>query len=152
MIYANIESEEERECLYDAMKASRNKNWYRRLQIIALSAEKHTVKELSEMFKLCEATIRSYINSYNQGGLGKLAPVKSPGRPPKIANWTKEQWDKVLRQTPDQYRKLNTQSRKWTLERLRLYLKEYHQIDVSIVTVHNSLQRTGTHITKKQAS
>jgi transposase len=152
MIYANIKSEEERKRLYDAMKASRNKNWYRRLQIIALSAEKHTVKELSEMFKICQATIRSYINSYNQGGLDKLAPVKPTGRPPKIANWTKEQWDKVLGQTPDQYRKLNTQSRKWTLERLRLYLEKYHNIDVSIVTVHNSLRKTGVRIAKNRAS
>jgi transposase len=152
MIYANIESEEERKRLYDAMKASKNKNWYRRLQIIALSAEKHTVKELSEMFKLCEATIRSYIRSYNQGGLDKLAPVKPPGRPPKMADWTKEQWDKVLKHTPNQYEKLNTQSRRWTLERLRLYLKEYHHIDVSIVTVHNSLRKTGTRIAEKRAS
>ncbi len=152
MIYANIKSEEERKHLYDAMKASRNKNWYRRLQIIALSAEKRTVKELSEMFRLCEATIRSYIKSYNQGGLDELAPVKPPGRPPKIADWTKEQWDKVLKHAPNQYEKLNTQSRKWTLERLRLYLKKYHHIDVSIVTVHNSLRRTGTRIAEKRAS
>jgi transposase len=110
------------------------------------------VKELSEMFKLCEATIRSYINSYNQGGLDELAPVKPPGRPPKIANWTKEQWDKVLGQTPDQYRKLNTQSRKWTLERLRLYLEKYHNINVSIVTVYNSLRKTGVRIAKNRAS
>lgn len=152
MIYASIKSEEEQKRLYEAMKASRNKNWYRRLQIIALSAEKHTVKELSEMFKLCEATIRTYINCYNQGGLDRLTPAKPPGRPPKIANWTKEQWNKVLRQTPDQYRKLNTQARRWTLERLRLYLKEYHNIDVSIVTVHNSLRKTGTRIVERRAS
>ena len=38
----------------------------------------------------------------------------------------------MLEQTPNQYEKLNTQSRQWTLERLRLYLKEYHQIEVSM--------------------
>ena len=143
MIYANIKSEEEQKQLDDALKASKSKNWYRRLKIIALSAAKHTVKQLSDMFDLCEATIRNYIHSYNQGGLDKLKPGKPSGRPPKIAHWTKEDWDKVLEQTPNQYEKLNTQSRQWTLKRLRLYLKEYHQIDVSISNIYRSLRRTG---------
>ena len=143
MIYANIKNEEEHKRLDDALKASRNKNWYRRLKIIALSAAKHTVKQLSDMFDLCEATIRNYIHSCNQGGLDKLKPGKPSGRPPKIPHWTKKDWDKVLEQTPNQYEKLNTQSRQWTLERLRLYLKEYHQIDVSISNIYRSLRRTG---------
>jgi transposase len=143
MIHAKIKTQEAQKHLNDALKASKNKNWYRRLRIIALSADKYTVKQLSGMFDLCEATIRNYIRSYNEGGLDKLKPVKPPGHPPKIAHWTKEQWDEVLEQTPDQYEKLNTQSRQWTLERLRLYLKEYHQIDVSIASIYNSLRKTG---------
>lgn len=143
MIYAEIKNQEERIRFQDALKAAKDKNWYRRLQVIQLSAEKYSVQELCDTFKLCEATIRNYIHAYNQGGLDKLAPVKPPGRPPKIAHWTKEDWDKVLERTPDQYKKLNTQSRQWTLDRLRLYLKGYHGIDVSIVSVYNSLRRTG---------
>jgi transposase len=146
MIYAEVKSPEEQKRLDDALKTSKKKSWYRRLQIIALSAQKskeYTVQKLSEMFKLCQQTIRNYIHAYNQGGLDKLAPVKPPGRPPKIGHWTKEQWDEVLEQTPNQYEKLNTQSRQWTLERLRLYLKEYHGIEVSAVSVLNSLRKTG---------
>ena len=143
MIYAEIKTQEERKRLDDALRASNNKSWYRRLQIVSLSAQRYTVQKLSEMFDVCQQTVRNYINAYNQGKLEKLAPVKPPGRPPKIAHWTKEQWDQVLEQTPDQYQKLNTQSRQWTLERLQLYLKEYHQIQVSIVSVHNSLRKTG---------
>ena len=143
MIYAKIKTQEEQKRLNDAMKASKTKNWYRRLQIVSFSAKKYTVKKLSEMYKLCEATIRNYIHSYNKGGLDKLKPVKQPGRPPKVAHWTKEQWDAVLEQAPNQYEKLNTKSRQWTLERLQLYLKEYHQIEVSIASVYNSLRRTG---------
>jgi transposase len=146
MIYAEVKNPEEQSLLDDALKASKKKSWYRRLQIVALSAQKskeYTVQKLSEMFKLCQQTIRNYIHAYNNGGLSKLAPVKPPGRPPKIAHWTKEQWDEVLEQTPSQYEKLNTQSRQWTLDRLRLYLKEYHGIDVSIVSIYNSLRRTG---------
>ena len=143
MIYAKIKDQEAHKHLNDASKASKNKNWYRRLKIIEFSADKYTVKQLSGMFDLCEATTRNYIHSYNQGGLDKLKPVKPPGRSPRIANWTREQWDEVLEQTPNQYEKLNTQSRQWTLERLRLYLREYHQVDVSISNIYRSLRRTG---------
>jgi len=142
MIYANVKNQEEQKRLDDALDSSKSKNWYRRLQVVANSAKRFTVKQLSIMFAICEATIRSYIQLYNEGGLDKLAPVKQPGRPPKIANWTKEQWDEVLERTPNQYEKLNTHSRQWTLERLSVYLKEYHQIEVSIVSIHNSLERT----------
>ena len=143
MIYAKIKDEEEQKQLDDALKASKSKNWYRRLKIIALSAAKHTVKQLGEMFDLCEATIRNYIHSYNQGGLDKLAPGKPTGRPPKIAHWTEEDWDRVLEQTPNQYEKLKTQSRQWTLERLALYLKEYRGIAVSLQSINNSLRKAG---------
>ena len=143
MIYADIKTVEERIRLKDALKAAKDKNWYRRLQVIELSAEKYSVQELCDTFKLCEATIRNYIHSYNEGGLDRLAPGKSPGRPPKIGNWTKKQWDEVLEQTPNQYQKLDTQSRQWTLERLRSYLKEYHGICVSLSSVYRSLRKTG---------
>ncbi len=83
MIYAEIKNQEERIRLQAAMKASKNKNWYRRLQIIELSAEEYSVQKLCNTFELCEATIRNYIHSYNKGGLDKLAPVKPPGRPPR---------------------------------------------------------------------
>jgi transposase len=143
MIYAIISSEEARKRLNEAIEEARDVKWYIRLKIITLSASKQTVEELSQMFELSKATIRRYIHGYNQGGLEELAPDKSTGRPPKIGQWTKAQWDQVLEQTPNQYRKLNTQSRQWTLERLREYVKEYHGIEVSLSSIHNSLMKTG---------
>jgi len=143
MIYAKIKGEKEQKRLDDALRASEKKNWYRRLQIIFLSAQEYSVQKLSEMFELCEATIRDYIHAYNQGGLNKLKPAKPPGRPPKIGNWTEADWDKVLEQTPNQYEKLNTQSRQWTLERLQVYVREYHDIDVDISNIYRSLRKTG---------
>jgi hypothetical protein len=94
------------------------------------------------MFDLCQATIRNYIKSYNQQGLDGLMPKKPSGRPPKIAHWTKQQWDDVLQQTPDQYEKLDTHSHQWTLGLMTKYLREYHLIEVSTVSVHNSLRKT----------
>ncbi len=52
MIYAEIEGQEEQKHLNDALKSSQKKNWYRRLQIIALSAQKYTVQKLSELPRL----------------------------------------------------------------------------------------------------
>lgn len=143
MVYVKIEDPEQEKRLIDELKTSKYKNWYRRLQIIANSAEGVTVEQLSQMFNVSQATIRRYIHSYNQGGLDTLKPKKSPGRPPKIGNWTKEDWDKVLEQTPNQYEKLNTHSQQWTLERLALYLKEYHNMVVAISSIYNSLRNTG---------
>ena len=143
MIYAEIKTQEEQERLDASLKASKDKKWYRRLKVVAISAKKYTVNQLSEMFNLCRATIRSYIKSYNEGGLDELTPGKSTGRPAKIAHWTKEDWDKVLERTPNQYEKLSTHSRQWTLELLGRYLKEYHQIDVCIASIYSSLRKTG---------
>jgi len=143
MVYAEISSEEARKRLNEAIEEAKDVKWYIRLKIISFSADKKMVAELSQMFELCKATIRSYIHDYNHGGLKQLAPDKSTGRPSKIGKWTKEQWDKVLEQTPNQYEKLGTQSRQWTLERLQQYVKAYNGIDVCLSSVYNSIRKTG---------
>ena len=146
MIHARFKTPEEQKLLDDELKSAKDRNWYRRLQIIKLSAGKHTVQRLSQDFDLCQQTIRNYIHTYNKGGLSELKPAKPPGRPPKIGNWTEADWDKVLEQTPDHYQKLNTQSCQWTLKLLGLYLLKYHDMDVNISSIHRSLRKTGRHI------
>jgi transposase len=143
MIYAKIENPEQENRLIDELKISKDKSWYRRLEVIANSTKGVTVEQLSKTFNVSQATIRRYIRAFNQGGLDALKPIKSTGRPPKIGNWTKEDWDRILEQTPNQYEKLNTKSRQWTLERLALYIKEYHQIEVTIPCVYKALRKTG---------
>jgi transposase len=150
MIYVEFKNQDEQKCLNDALKASKSKNWYRRLNIIALSATNYDVKQLSKMFNLCEATIRNYIHSYNQGGIDKLKPSKPTGRSPKISNWTRDQWNNIMKKHPCDYKKLGTQSNRWTLELLRLFLKEYNDTIVSIVSIHNSLKKTGVSIEKNR--
>jgi len=95
MIYANIEGAEELERIQSTMKVTKDKVWYCRLKIIQLSSEKASVQKLSKDFDLCQQSIRNYIHAYNKGGMEALAPKKSSGRPAKIGNWLKEQWDKV---------------------------------------------------------
>ena len=103
MIYAEIKNPEDKQQLDDELLVAQEKKWYRRLIIISLSAQRYSVKELSEMFKLSEATIRRYIHAYNRDGISGLNPNKSPGRPRKISHWTMADWDKVLERTPDRY-------------------------------------------------
>jgi len=143
MVKVKIKSQEEQQRLDDALKTSKQKNWYRRLQVIVNSAKGATVKQLSATFDLCKATIRNYIKAYNRGGLDSLKPTKQTGRPSKIGHWTKQDWEKVLQQTPNQYEKLGTQSRRWTLGLMSRYLKEYHGIEVAISSVSNSLRKAG---------
>jgi hypothetical protein len=81
MIYAKIENPEEKKHLEDALKASKNKGWYRHLQVIQNSANGITVPKLSEIFSICQQTVRNYINAYDQGGLDGLMPEKQSGRP-----------------------------------------------------------------------
>jgi transposase len=143
MIYAEVQDSKAQQDLNDAIQEAKVKKWYVRLLIIALSTQKYTVQKLSQMFNLCQATVRNYIHAYNQGGLQRLKPVKQPGRPAKLADWTKEQWDKILERTPNQYHQLNTESRQWTLDLLVMYVKEYHQLDVCRSSVYHSLRKTG---------
>lgn len=145
MIYA-ISDKEAQKSLNEAIEKADDVKWYIRLKVIALSAAEHSVKELSQMFGPSQATIRNYIHDYNHGGLKQLTPDKSTGRPPKIGNWTKQQWDEILEQTPNQYEKLNTQSHQWTLEYLQKYVKEYHGIEVCLSSIHNCLMKTGRRI------
>jgi transposase len=143
MIYAEIPDSHAQQELDDAIRASKVKRWYVRLMIIALSAQKHTVTKLAEMFSVCQATVRNYIHAYNSGGLEGLKPVRQSGRPGKLAHWTKEHWDRILEQTPNQYEKLETESRQWTLDLLVVYVKEYHNIEVCRSSVYHSLRKTG---------
>jgi len=141
MIYAKIENPEQEKCLIDEPKTSKDKNWYRRLEITTNSTKGVTVEQLSKTFDVSQATIRRYIHAFNQGGLDALKPIKSTGHPSKIGNWTKEDWDRIMEQ--NQYEKLNTKSRQWTFQRLVVYIKEYHQIEVTIPCVYNAFRKTG---------
>jgi len=81
MIYAEIKSPKEQNRLESALETSLDRKWYCRLIIIAHSAKKYTVAKLSEMFGLCQATVRNYIHAYNKGSLEQLQPKKWVGLP-----------------------------------------------------------------------
>jgi len=79
MIYAQLQTKQQLQCLNEELLKAKKKNWYRRLMIIKLSAtEKYSVVQLSKMFDLCSATVRNYIRTYNLDGLKALVPKVHP--------------------------------------------------------------------------
>ena len=143
MISAEITSSEEQKRLDAALDAAKDKKWYRRVMIIMLSAQKYTVQTLSEMFHVCHATIRGYVHTYNDGGLEQLRPKKASGRPPKLADWTKADWDTILERTPNQYEHLHTESRQWTFDLLVAYVNASHGLSVCRSSLYHSFRKTG---------
>lgn len=144
MIYAEISDAPALQKLDAALSEATKPQWYRRLLIIKLSAtERMSVQKLAKMFTLCDDSVRSYIHKYNTSGLEALMPKSPPGRRGQITHFSKSDWDRLLEQTPNQYEKLQTDSRQWTLDLISAYLKAYHEISVSPPAIYFALRRTG---------
>ena len=141
MIYASPQGEHAESELQDAIKQAKSAKWYKRLKIIQLSMSGVSVSQLSEQFDLCPSTIRSYIKAYNGKGIENLRPKKQPGRPTKVGHLVADDWNEILSQTPNQYEKLETDSRQWTLELLAGYAKEYLNQPVTLDTISKALRR-----------
>ena len=125
------------------VKTAEKATWYRRLKIIQLSMAGQTVPKLAEQFDLCKPTVRTYIKAYNHSGIEALKPLPQPGRPPKVGQLKKDDWEEILKKTPNQYDKLETDSRQWTLELLVVYAKEYLSEDVVFQTISEAMSRCG---------
>jgi transposase len=141
MIFTHPKSENDISELQVALTEATNKKWYRRLKIIQLSMMGETVPSLAKMFDVSLATVRRYISAYEKGGLYALKPRASEGRPPKVGHLKKEDWGAILEKTPNQYEKLSTDSRTWTLSLLALYAKEYIGVEVCFQTIGHALRR-----------
>ena len=144
MIYADLGDSSALERLNTALSEAKKPQWYRRLMIIKLSGtEGLSVPKLAKMFNLSDDSVRSYIHKYNASGLEALMPKSPPGCRGKITHFSKSDWDRLLEQTPNQHEKLQTDSRQWTLELIRAYLKAYHGISVTPPAIHLALRRIG---------
>ena len=141
MIYARPQKEGDVSELAFELKEANSVKWYRRLKIIQLSMAGAPVPQLAESFDLCQATIRNYISTYNSGGITALRPKKQPGRPKKVGHLTRDNWEEILSQTPNQYQKLQTDSRQWSLDLLVSYVREYLGEKVVFQTISEALRR-----------
>lgn len=141
MLYAQLTKEEQKQ-LRDELKIAKEVKWYRRLTIIHLSAQGFSVPELAEMFALSPASIRTYIHEYNEGGLAKLQPNHSSGRP-KLLTWSKAKWEDLLYQAPCDFEKLGSRAKNWNQALLQQYFAHYQQLEVSQGTISKALRRVG---------
>ncbi len=142
MLHANS-STENIELIEQKLKEAKGSKCYRRLMIIHLSQQGKTVPELSRLFDLCEATIRVYINSFNQKGLEGLNPnYDKIGRSETIP-FTKEEWADLLHQSPSQFDKLETGSHNWTQKLLVKYFELYYSISITRSAISKILKRHG---------
>ena len=141
MIYANINKKGQKK-LHKAVAEAQELKWYRRLKIIELSGQGYGVPELAKMFDLSQATVRIYLNRYNDDGLKGLAPDYRAGRTTTLS-WTKEQWLNVLNQAPSDFEKLESGAQNWSQALLQKYLAEYHQLHLSQATLSKTLRKAG---------
>jgi transposase len=124
------------------MRSASNTAWYRRLKVIDLSAQGYSVGELAVMFDLAAATVRRYIHRFNEGGLAGLRPAYGKGRP-AVIEWSQEQWQDLLAQSPADLDQLDTAAQNWTQTLLRQYLASYHQVTVTQTTISKALRKAG---------
>ena len=118
MIFAQAQFEGAVSQLAAEIQNTDSAKWYRRLKIIQLSMAGKPAPRLAVEFDLCQATVRHYIFAYNTGGIDGLRPQNPSGRPPKIGQLSRDDWSEILSQTPDQYDRLETDDRQWTLSLL----------------------------------
>ena len=129
MIYAIPQGEHAISELQVEIKTAEKAKWYRRLKIVQLSMAGDNVPQLAQQFDLCQPTIRNYIKAYNEEGIQTLRPQKPPGRPKKVGQLSRDDWGEILSQTPNQYDRLETDSRQWTLELLSNRTKLFQYSD-----------------------
>ncbi len=146
MLYATV-SPEAADLLKTAIKQAKKSTWYQRLKIIQLSSDGKTVPELERLFEPCPATIRTYIKTYNRGGLEALKPQTRSGAPPKIT-LSKAEWEELLHQSPSQFSQLDTAIRNWSQDLVVTYLRCYHGVSVTRQAVATALKRHGLRLNR----
>ena len=141
MVYAKV-NEAERDEIKKVLKEAKNVKWYRRLKVIDLSSQGQRVSKIAEIFDLNANTVRGYINRYNAGGLTRLKANYGSGRKVSI-NLSKEELSEILERSPSQFEKLESGARNWNQGLMRVYLKQYHQIEVSQSAISDTFKRLG---------
>lgn len=139
MIYAKAN---DYETLEKELEDAEHINWYKRLKIIQLSSQGISVPQLARTFDVCQATVRDYIERYNNGGIDSLKREYSNGRPPLI-ELDKAQWEELLHQSPCQFEKLNTGARNWTQKLLVDYCCQYLGISLTRSAISIMLKNIG---------
>ena len=141
MIYA-VTNEADKGALKAALKSSKSAKEYKRFKVIDLSSSGYKVSDIAQILDMSEATIRRLIHSYTKSGQEGLEPNYGKSRHLKLT-WSKGEWQDLLAQTPASFKALNSGAQNWTQQLICRYLKVYHDLEVSQMTVSSAIKRAG---------
>ena len=142
MLYAKVKKEADRAEIKKELKEAQKVKWYRRVKVIDLSDKGRTVSKIAEIIDLNENTVRGYIKRYNAGGIAGLKPNYVRGRKVSIT-LSKEELRAILERSPSQFAKLESGARNWNQGLMKLYLKQYHNLEVSQSVISETFKRLG---------
>jgi transposase len=130
-----------------AMKQAKERRMYERYQAVYLQLRGKTVQEIAETLNRSAATVKSYIQAYETGGLSALQMNHSPGAPTRLS---KEQQE-TLRQTivnsvPHEVG--FTARHNWTLEIIATFIEREFGHRYSLRGVSKMMHRQGLSYTK----
>jgi transposase len=98
------------------------------------------VPAIARTLDLCEPTVRTWINRFNERGVAGLADAPHRGRP---ATSTREQVGLAVATALTNPQALGQAFACWTFARLAIYRRETHGVTMSRSRIHEVLQREG---------
>ena len=122
-----LTGEEEQEIQRLARSRTEPARRVERAQMILLSHEGKTVPAIARQVGKREATVRRWIERFNEEGIRGLEDQPRPGKPP---TYTPEQVGEVLLAALTKPEELGLPFASWTLDRLEAYLNEQKGIPI----------------------
>jgi len=118
-IYVRDLTEKEGEKLQQILRKSTNRTSIRRAQVILMSEQGYTAKEIAESTYLHVVYVRELIRRFNKEGLELLKEKKRPGAP---VTFTEEIKAEIVEHALSPPKLLGEPYTVWSLEKLRDYL------------------------------
>jgi transposase len=111
-----------------------------RAEMVLLSVRRKTVREISDLFETCRATVRFWIHRFNAEGPSGLYDRERSGRPPKVTQRVIDRMTQMLHGDPQEAGYLATF---WTVAMLVLALADKLKVLVSPSALRETLHRMG---------
>ncbi|HYQ82897.1 MAG TPA: helix-turn-helix domain-containing protein [Rubrobacter sp.] len=134
--------------LEELYRSTRNVRLRTRAQMVLLAAERAlTAREISEIVRASEETVRRWLKRYLAEGVEGLHDEPQPGAPRRVTEEYREELIHAVRRRP---RSLGLPFSVWTLQRLADYMAESTGIRVSYETVRVHLKAEGIVLSRPQ--
>ncbi len=145
--YGDVEKQAAILELRKAMKATKDLRMHQRYQVILLTFQGKTQREIAEITNVSEATINVYVGAYKDRGLAGLVRKHPPGAPAKLKpEQERLLHDVITKSTPKDVGfgpEMN-----WTSPLIRAYIEKTFGVQYSDRGTRNLLDRLGFSYTK----